>query len=191
MLVPAAGALAAWDTLWAAGLPSGAIAVGSWVGSTTARLEASARSRTMDFVGGYDLVEAGLGRPAKARGFLGKQAYLAQLGREPAARLCTLCIDDHRGPDEEARFMLGGEPVTDRAGAILVDSRGRRSFVTSAGSAPLLGRHLLYAYLPADRARAGEPLAVEYFGGRYPATVLAVGAVPPPGIPAPASLTRG
>ena len=86
--------------------------------------------------------------------------------------------------------MLGGEPITDRAGAILIDGRGRRSFVTSAGSGPSLGRHLMYAYLPADRARAGEPLAVECFGASYPATVLAVGAVPPPGMPALVTGTR-
>ena len=47
------------------GLPLGAIAVGSWVGLTTARLEAGGRSRAQDFTGGYDLVEAGLGRPRR------------------------------------------------------------------------------------------------------------------------------
>ena len=73
--------------------------------------------------------------------------------------------------------MVGGEPVTTRAGAVLVDAKGRRSFVTSAGSAPSLGRHLLNAYLPAEHARVGVELAVEYFGDRYPVSVASVGAV--------------
>ena len=74
--------------------------------------------------------------------------------------------------------MQGGEPVTTRTGEILVDARGRRSFVTSAGSAPTLGRHLVCAYLPVGHARVGQSLAVEYFGVPYPLTVLSVGPEP-------------
>jgi glycine cleavage system aminomethyltransferase T len=73
--------------------------------------------------------------------------------------------------------MLGGEPVTLPDGRPLVDARGRRSFVTTAGSGPSVGRHLLMAYLPIEVAVAGTQLAVEYVGDRYPVTVAAVGAI--------------
>jgi glycine cleavage system aminomethyltransferase T len=59
-------------------------------------------------------------------------------------------------------------------GTPLVDRRGRRSFVTSAGAGPSLGRHILMAYLPPEHARIGEHLSVEYMGERYPVTVGSV-----------------
>jgi glycine cleavage system aminomethyltransferase T len=63
-------------------------------------------------------------------------------------------------------------------GAPLVDREGRRSYVTSAGSAPSIGAHVLMAYLPPEQAVVGTRLAVGYFGERYPATVAVVGATP-------------
>ena len=74
--------------------------------------------------------------------------------------------------------MLGREPVTTRDGQPLVDAKGRRSYVTSAGSGPSVGKHLLMAYLPPDQAVEGTQLAVEYFGERYPVTVAVAGATP-------------
>jgi glycine cleavage system aminomethyltransferase T len=50
--------------------------------------------------------------------------------------------------------------------------------VTSAGSGPSVGRHLLMAYLPPGQAIAGTGLAVEYLGERYPVTVAVAGATP-------------
>ena len=74
--------------------------------------------------------------------------------------------------------MLGGEPILTRDGKPLSDRRGRRSFVTSAGAGPSIGRHILMSYLPPEHARAGAELAVEYMGERYPCTVAVVGATP-------------
>jgi glycine cleavage system aminomethyltransferase T len=74
--------------------------------------------------------------------------------------------------------MLGREPILSRDGEPLVDAKGRRSYVTSAGSGPSVGKHILMAYLPPDRAKAGAELAVEYFGERYPVTVAAMGSTP-------------
>ena len=74
--------------------------------------------------------------------------------------------------------MLGREPVLTRDGKPIVDRKGRRSFVTSAGSGPSLGKHLLMAYLPPDFAREGMRLAIEYFSDLYPVTVAVVGATP-------------
>ena len=66
--------------------------------------------------------------------------------------------------------MLGGEPILTRKGAPLTDRDGRRSFVTSAGAGPSLGKHILLS-LPPEHANVGEALAVEYMGERYPVTV--------------------
>jgi len=61
--------------------------------------------------------------------------------------LCTLTVDDHASDSGELRYMLGGEPVLSDDGRPLTDARGRRSYVTSAGSGPSVGKHLLMAYL--------------------------------------------
>ena len=74
--------------------------------------------------------------------------------------------------------MLGGEPVLGPDGEVLVDARRRPSYVTSAGSGPSVGKHLLMAYLPAGQAREGTRLAVEYLGEPYPVTVAVAGATP-------------
>ena len=50
--------------------------------------------------------------------------------------------------------------------------------MTSAGAAPSVGKHVLMAYLPPDRAEAGAQLAVEYMGDRYPVTLDVVGSAP-------------
>ena len=51
--------------------------------------------------------------------------------------------------------MLGREPILTPDGQPLVDAQGRRSYVTSAGSGPSVGKHLLMAYLPPEQAVAG------------------------------------
>ena len=63
-------------------------------------------------------------------------------------------------------------------GARLVDAFGRPSVVTSAGSGPSVGKHLLMAYLPAEHAREGNRLAVEYMAEQYPVTVAVAGSTP-------------
>jgi glycine cleavage system aminomethyltransferase T len=63
-------------------------------------------------------------------------------------------------------------------GGPLTDGHGRHPYVTSAGSAPSLGKHLLMAYLPPDIASVGTKLAVEYLGEQYPVTVAAADATP-------------
>jgi glycine cleavage system aminomethyltransferase T len=74
--------------------------------------------------------------------------------------------------------MLGGEPVLSAGGERLVDAKGRPSYVTSAGSGPSVGRHLLLAYLPPAQASVGTRLQVECFGDAYPVTVAVAGATP-------------
>jgi glycine cleavage system aminomethyltransferase T len=74
--------------------------------------------------------------------------------------------------------MLGGEPVLSAGGDRLVDAKGRPSYVTSAGSGPSVGRHLLLAYLPPAQASVGTRLQVECFGDAYPVTVAVAGSTP-------------
>jgi glycine cleavage system aminomethyltransferase T len=92
--------------------------------------------------------------------------------------MCSLTVEDHTGPDGVERYMLGGEPVLTADGEPLVDGRGRRSYVTTAGSAPTLGKHVLMAYLPPDQARVGNRLSVEYLGHRYPVVVGSADSTP-------------
>ena len=63
-------------------------------------------------------------------------------------------------------------------GTPLTDARGRRSYVTSAGMGPSIGRYILLAYLPPEQAVAGTKLAVEYMTELYPVTVDVVGPAP-------------
>ena len=52
--------------------------------------------------------------------------------------------------------MLGREPILTRDGAPLIDAKGRRSYVTSAGAGPSVGKYMLMAYLPPEHARRGR-----------------------------------
>ncbi|MGH2579998.1 MAG: aminomethyltransferase family protein, partial [Actinomycetota bacterium] len=168
-----------WDVLWEAGEPHGVAPVGIGVYATTARLEKSYRAHGNELDLEYDLVEAGMaGRAVKDDDFIGRDAYLKQRAEEPAAVLCTLTVDDSTSASGVKRYMLGREPILSRDGEPFVDGKGRRSHVTSAGSGPSVGKHILMAYLPPDRAEVGGELAVEYFGERYPVTVAAVGSTP-------------
>jgi len=113
-----------------------------------------------------------------AIGFVGKEAYLRQREGSPAAVLSSLTVDDPRSGDGTARYMLGREPILAADGSPLVDAKKRRSYVTSAGSGPSIGKHILMAYLPPEQAVEGTKLLVEYFGERYPVTVAVAGSTP-------------
>jgi glycine cleavage system aminomethyltransferase T len=69
------------------------------------------------------------------------------------------------------RYPLGREPVLSKSGAPLVDPEGRRSYVTSAGAGPSIGKHILLSYLPPENASVGEELLVEFMGEQYPVSV--------------------
>jgi glycine cleavage system aminomethyltransferase T len=114
----------------------------------------------------------------KEQDFVGKDAHVRHREEAPAAILCTLTVDDHTSSSGVARFPMGREPVLTRDGDPIVDSKGRRSYVTSAGAAPSVGKHVLMAYLPPDRAEVGAQLAVEYMGEQYPVTLDVVGSAP-------------
>jgi glycine cleavage system aminomethyltransferase T len=168
-----------WDALWRAGGPYGMVPVGIGTYAVTSRLEKGYRAHGAELELDFDLVEAGMARPSlKDADFVGRAAYERQRAAEPAAILCTLTVDDPTSSTGVRRYMLGREPVLTPDGARIVDAKGRGSYVTSAGSGPSVGKHLLMAYLPPAHAREGEKLLVEYFGERYPVTVAVAGATP-------------
>jgi glycine cleavage system aminomethyltransferase T len=179
LYVPIEQGVRLWDTVFAAGQPHGLVPAGIGVYNTTGRLEKCYRAYGAELDASYNLVEAGMTRPkVKEQDFVGKAAYLRQRAAPPAALLCTLTVDDHVSASGELRYMLGGEPVLTDDGEPLTDAAGRRSYVTSAGSGPSVGKHLLMAYLPPEQAVAGTPLMVEYLGEQYPVTVAVAGATP-------------
>ncbi len=168
-----------WDILWNAGQEHGLAPMGIGVYGTTARLEKGYRLYGNELETEYNPVEAGLARPKlKDQDFIGKQAYLKARDEKPAATLCTLVVDHHVSSSGERRYMLGREPVLTLSGDPIVDRKGRRSYVTSAGAGPSVGKHLLMAYLPPMYASAGTQLKVEYFGEHYPVTVAVAGSTP-------------
>ncbi len=168
-----------WDLLFEAGQRHGIAPVGIGVYATTGRLEKGYRAHGNELELDFDLVEAGMARPrVKDADFLGKAAYLEQRSRPPAAILCTLTVDDNTSTSGVKRYMLGKEPILSLAGLPLVDAKGRRSYVTSAGAGPSVGKHLLMAYLPPTYAVEGTKLVVEYFGEHYPVTVAVAGSRP-------------
>ena len=88
---------------------------------------------------------------------------------------------DRRGPHVgvrrealHARWRAG----PGRDGGTLTDGHGHHPYVTSAGSAPSLGKHVLLAYLPPEEASIGNELAVSYMEELYPVTVGSVDATP-------------
>ena len=168
-----------WDILWEAGRAHGAAPVGIGVYGTTGRLEKCYRAYGFELETEYNVVEAGMSGPkVKDDDFVGRDAHLRHREEEPATTLCTLAVDDHTSADGTKRYMLGREPVLTRSGEPLVDRKGRRSYVTSAGAGPSIGKHILMAYLPPEQAVVGTELAVEYLGERYPVTVAIAGPTP-------------
>ncbi|HXC77090.1 MAG TPA: FAD-dependent oxidoreductase [Candidatus Acidoferrum sp.] len=179
LYIPMDQGLKLWDLLWDAGKTRGLAACGIGVYGTTGRLEKSYRAHGNELETEYNVVEAGMAAPrVKDEDFVGKEAHLRHREEEPAAIMCTLTVDDHTSKSGEKRYMLGREPILTRDGKRIVDSKGRGSYVTSAGAGPSIGKHILMAYLPPEHAVAGAPLAVEYMGERYPVTVAVAGATP-------------
>jgi glycine cleavage system aminomethyltransferase T/glycine/D-amino acid oxidase-like deaminating enzyme len=177
--VPMEQGLRVWDALWESGAPHGMVPVGIGTYAVTARLEKGYRAHGNELELDFNLVDAGMARPAvKDAEFVGKAAYLRQRSAPPVAVLCTLTLDDATSKSGVRRYMLGREPILSRAGGPLVDAHGRRSYVTSAGSGPSVGKHLLMSYLPPAEAVVGNRLLVEYLGEQFPVTVAVAGATP-------------
>ncbi len=161
-----------WSMLHEAGEPHGAVPVGIGVYAGSGRLEKGYRAYGYELDSERTIIEAGMARPkVKVADFVGREAYVKQREEDPKTVLCTLTVEDHTSASGQKRYMLGGEPILTRDGKELVDGHGRRPYVTSAGSAPSVGKHVLMAYLPPDAATVGNELAVSYMEELYPVRV--------------------
>jgi glycine cleavage system aminomethyltransferase T len=180
LYVPMGEGARLWDAVWEAGQLHGIVPAGIGVYGTTGRLEKAYRAFGFELDADYTVVEADMAWwKVKNEDFVGKEAHLAHREAEPIAKLCTLTIDDHTASSGIKRYPLGREPVTLRDGTPLTDEHGRRSYVTSTGAGPSIGKHIVMSYLPPERAIEGEQLAVEYMTELLPATVGIVGSTPP------------
>ncbi len=158
-----------WETIAEAGEPYGMIAAGAGVYGTTGRLEKCYRAYGAELEGEYNVVEAGMAwGKVKEQDFIGKEAHLRHREAAPAAVMCTLTVDDHTSTSGVRRYMLGREPIVTRDGEPLVDARGRRSYVTSAGAGPSIGKHILMSYLPPEHASLGTAAGRRVHGRALP-----------------------
>jgi len=180
LYVPMGDGARVWDAVWEAGQPHGIVPAGIGVYGTTGRLEKAYRAFGTELDADYTVVEADMAWwKVKDEDFVGKEPHVAHRASEPVATLCTLTIDDHVSRSGVKRYPLGKEPIVTPDGAPIVDAHGRRSYVTSAGAGPSIGKHILLAYLPPEHAVEGKQLAVEYMCELYPVTVAIVGSKPP------------
>ena len=179
LYTPMEAGAALWARLLEAGTPHGMVPVGIGVYATTGRLEKSYRAYGYELDSERTLMEAGMSRARwKDADFIGKDVVVAQAQEAPKAVLCSMPVDDHTSASGVKRYMLGGEPILTRDGETLTDGHGHHPYVTTAGSAPSLGRHVLMAYLPPDQAVVGTELAVSYMEELYPVTVASADATP-------------
>lgn len=177
LYIPIEQGEALWDRVWEAGREFGLIPVGIGVYGTTGRLEKAYRAFGNELESDFNSVEAGMTTPkVKAQDFVGKAALLAQREAGPQRLCCSLTVEDNTSSTGEKRYMLGREPLLTLDGKTIKDPAGHTNvYVTSAGSAPSLGKHVLMAYLPLEYAVEGTQLLVEYLGEQYPVTVARVG----------------
>ena len=165
-------------TIWDALFDLGVIPVGIETYANSRRLEKSLRLQNADLETEYNLYEAGLARPkVKDAEFHGKSAYIAQRQlNEQAAYLCTLVLEDTTDSRGVVRYPVGMWPLLDKtSGEVLIDSKGRRSYVTSVAFGPTLGKNIALGYLPATHAIEDHIVTMEYFGESFDARVAAVG----------------
>ncbi len=169
--------LALWDALHGQGVTP----VGVETYANSRRLEKSLRLQNADLLTEYNLLEADLARPkVKEADFRGKEAYLAARALEhQPAYLCTMVMTDNTDKNGVARYPLANCPVVDKdSGEVLIDSKGRRSYVTSIAYGPTIGKNIALGYLPYEYAREGQELVIEYFDEKYPVRVEGVGYKP-------------
>jgi glycine cleavage system aminomethyltransferase T/glycine/D-amino acid oxidase-like deaminating enzyme len=147
-----------WDTLWEAGQEHGVIAAGRSA-FTSMRLEKGYRSWGADMTTEHDPYEAGLGFAVRMNKgyFHGKNALTGRSEDTVTRKLTCLTIDD------PYQVVMGSEPVYASGAPV--------GYVTSAARGYTIGKNIAYAWLPADLARPGSPVEIEYFGERVPAVV--------------------
>ena len=150
-----------WDVLWEAGQEHG-IFVGGQGAFDSLRLEKGYRSWGADIHTDYNPYEAGIGWAVRLKkgDFLGRDALRNAREAGISQKLCCMTFDTADG------MALGKEPVLDARGETVL------GYVTSANYGYSVGKHILYAYLPAGYAAPGTSVQVQYFGALHAATVV-------------------
>jgi glycine cleavage system aminomethyltransferase T len=144
-------------------------------------MEKSLRLQNADLLTEYNLYEAGLARPVvKQADFHGKAPYLEQRELEhQAAYLCTLSMTNNVDSEGIARFPVGQCPLMDpQTGEVPIDSKGRRSYLTSIAYGPSIGKNIGLGYLPYELCQEGREMVMEYLGEQFPMKVESVGYKP-------------
>jgi glycine cleavage system aminomethyltransferase T len=150
-------ALKLWDTLWQAGKSFGLIAAGRGAFNSM-RLEKGYRSYGTDMNSEHNPHEAGLSFAVrKGGGYKGAEAFSALNPEALQRKLVCLVLDNSQ------HVVLGKEPVLNDGKVV--------GYVTSAYFGHTIGKHLAYAWLPADLSKQGSRLLIRYFDRDYPATV--------------------
>ena len=159
LYTPTEYGLRLWDTLWKAGQAFGVTALGGGAFDSL-RLEKGYRLWAADIHSEYNPYEAGLGFAVRLNkgDFIGRSALLRIKERGITRKLACMTFDD------PAVAVLGKEPI-------FVDGRCV-GYVTSANYGYTVGKSIIYGYLPLERAAEGSHVEVQYFGSRYPATVV-------------------
>lgn len=169
--------LAVWDALRGVGV----MPFGVETYANSRRMEKSLRLQNADLLTEYNLLEADLQRPkVKEADFRGKAAHLEHRARpHQPAMLCTLTMEKNTDAKGIARYPVGTCPILDpKSGETLIDMYGRRSFTTSMAYGPTIGKTIMLAYLPHEKAAKGNMFEIEYFAERYPVMVAGVGYEP-------------
>ena len=172
-----ADGLTVWDALAAQNVTP----IGIETYANSRRLEKSLRLQNADLLTEYNLLEADLARPkVKAADFHGKAAYLEFREREhQPAYLCTLTMVNNIDSKGVARYPVGTSPIIDpETQKSLIDSEGRRSYITSIVYGPTIGKNIALAYLPHEFCQEGRELQMEYFGEPYKLKLESVGYKP-------------
>jgi 4-methylaminobutanoate oxidase (formaldehyde-forming) len=161
LYVPTNRAESVWDALLAAGAEFG-IEVGGYKVLDSLRLEKGYRYYTADVTPLETPFEGGLGFCVSlSKGdFIGKQALVKGRAAGWQRKLCTLVLDG-----DEFTQIYGGEAVY-HGGKVITRVR-------SGGFGYTLKKNILYAYLPAEIAKAGTRLELELIEGRRQGEVTA------------------
>ncbi|MFT5241612.1 MAG: heterotetrameric sarcosine oxidase gamma subunit [Candidatus Promineifilaceae bacterium] len=156
--IPMDMAVQVWDVLWDAGCEFDMPAIGLGA-MDSMRLEKGYRLWGADVYTEYNAYQAGLGWTVKLKkdDFIGKCASALASTEPLKKKLCAMTFN-------EEGMALGYE-------AILVDGKAV-GHVTSANHAYSVGVFVVYGYLPAAVAKAGQAVEIEYFGKTFPATVV-------------------
>jgi glycine cleavage system T protein len=159
LYAPTEYGLRLWDVLWEAGRPHG-LAPSGLAAQDSLRLEKGYRLWGQDIHTEFDPFESGLEfTVALDKGdFIGREALLRKRDAGLTRRLSALVLD------EDEVVLMGREPM-------LVGDE-KVGYVTSANFGFAIGRSIAYGYLPVALARPGQRVDLQYFGVRYPATVV-------------------